>query len=159
MKRNIFIAALFLLATTGLQAQVLVKRNGEEIKFDDNKVVKMLFNVYDRESNGDDIHFVREQGDTFAFDIDDIQSLTFATEFSKIVQVEESGVATILYDMATSTVHVVNVESGEGIIILFDAEGKLVKRVKGNVLSVADLNAGLYIVSYNNVLNAKIVKK
>ena len=45
-----------------------------------------------------------------------------------------------------------------GVIELFDASGRLLKKVNGNNVSIADLETGIYIVRYNkNVV--KVVKK
>ena len=161
MKRNILIAALCLVAATGLQAQVLVKHgeNKERIELGDDKLIKMVFDVYG-ENNGENILFIRQSGDTITFDIDQIYSLGFAADFTEVDQTELDGEMAILNDAAAAgaTVHIVNAKE-KGIIRLFNAEGRLVKSAEGHTLSVAELGAGLYIVSYNNVLNAKIVKK
>lgn len=159
MKRNILIAALCLVAVTGLQAQVLVKHgeNKERIELGDDKLVKMVFDVYG-ENNGENILFIRQSGDTITFDIDQIYRLGFAADFTEVDQAELDGEMAILYDAAGATVHIVNAKE-KGIIRLFNAEGRLVKSAEGHTLSVVELGAGLYIVSYNNVLNAKIVKK
>ena len=161
MKRNIFIAVLCLVAVTGLQAQVLVKHgvNKERIEFGNDKLVKIVFNSYDTENNGDNILFIRQSGDTLTFDIDDIHALGFAADFTEIEAVEAIGKVAILYDAVTTTVHIANAENEKGSIYIFNAEGRLVKSGKGIALSVADLTDGLYIVSYNQKLNAKIVKK
>ena len=76
MKRNILIAALCLVAATGMQAQVLIKHgtNKEKIEFGEDKLVKMVFDTYG-ESNGNDIFFVRQSGDTLTFDINQIYRL------------------------------------------------------------------------------------
>ena len=159
MKRNILIAALCLVAATGLQAQVLVKHGEykERIELGDDKLVKMVFDVYG-ENNGENILFIRQSGDTITFDIDQIYRLGFAADFTEVDQAELDGEMAILYDAAGATVHIVNAKE-KGIIRLFNAEGRLVKSAEGHTLSVTELGAGLYIVSYNNVLNAKIVKK
>ena len=159
MKRNILIAALCLVAATGLQAQVLVKHgeNKERIELGDDKLVKIMFDVYG-ENNGDNILFIRQSGETMLFDIDQIYRLGFAADFTEVNQTDLDGEMAILYDASEATIHIVNAKE-EGIICLFNTEGRLVKRVEGHTLSVAELGAGLYIVSYNNVLNAKIVKK
>jgi hypothetical protein len=52
---------------------------------------------------------------------------------------------------------VVNAEVGT--ISIFTADGRRVKSAQGTSVSVADLAYGLYVVSYNEKLNAKIVKK
>lgn len=157
MKRNILIAALCLMAM-GMQAQVLIKHGGEKVKFGDDKLVKMVFTTYDtNENNGDNIHFVRQSGDTLTFDIDEIYVMGFAEDFTRIDEVKQAGRAAIVYDAGGHTVYVVN--AGEGDISIFTADGRRVKSVRGTSVSVADLADGLYVVSYNEKLNAKIVKK
>ena len=160
MKRNILIAALCLVAATGMQAQVLIKHgtNKEKIEFGEDKLVKIVFDSYG-ENNGNDIIFVRQSGDTLTFDINQIYRLGFAADFTEMAQTELDGTMAILYDAGTATVHIANAKDEKGVIHLFNAEGHLVKSGKGIALSVAELGSGLYIVSYNNVLNAKIVKK
>lgn len=160
MKRNILIAVLSLVTTMGLQAQVLVKHgeNKERIELGEDKLAKMIFNVYDTESNGDNVLFIRQSGDTLTFDIDQIYRLGFAADFTEVEQTELDGKLAIIYDAANAIVYIINAKE-KGIIRLFNVEGRLVKCIEGHILSVAELNAGLYIVSYNNVLNAKIMKK
>lgn len=160
MKRNILIAALCLVAATGMQAQVLIKHgtNKEKIEFGEDKLVKMVFDTYG-ESNGNDIFFVRQSGDTLTFDINQVYRLGFAADFTEVEQAKLKSEAAILYDAASATIHIANAKDEKGVIHLFNAEGRLVKSGKGIALSIAELGSGLYIVSYNNVLNAKIVKK
>lgn len=148
---------MLLLAATGLQAQVIIKHDGERVKLGNNKLVKMVFESYGT-NNGDDIHFVCQAGDTLTFDIDDIRVIGFAEDFNRIDEVKQTGETAIVYDAATSTVYVVNAKE-ESSIQIFGADGKLAKSVKGTVAALPELKAGLYIVSYNQKLNAKIVKK
>lgn len=161
MKRNILLAMILLLAATAMQSQVLVKHGEkkERIELGNDKLVKMVFDVYNTANNGDNILFIRQSGDTLTFDIDEIYLLGFAKDFTNIEEVKESGEASIVYDATAATVHVVNAKDEDGTIHIFNAEGRLVKSGKGLVLSVADLTDGLYIVSYNQKLNAKILKK
>lgn len=156
MKRNILIAALCLVAM-GMQAQVLIQHNGEKVNFDDNKLVKMVFDSYSREHNGEDILFIYESGDTATFDIAAVYVMGFAEDFTRIDEVEQTGGAAIVYDAKRHTVYVANAEAGT--ITLFTADGRRVKSARGTSVSVADLADGLYVVSYNEKLNAKIVKK
>lgn len=156
MKRNILLAIMLLLAATGMQAQVMYKHSGEKVDFKEDKLVTIVFDEYG-ENNGDDILFIRQSGDTLTFDIDDIRVMGFAVDFSQIEKVKQSGEAAIAYDATEHTVYVVNAE--EGAIRVFTAEGKLVKSAKGTAISVANLADGLYIVSYDMKLNAKIIKK
>ena len=160
MKRNILIAALCLVAATGMQAQVLVKhgKDKEKIEFGNDKLVKIVFDSYG-ESNGNDIFFVRQSGDTLTFDINQVYRLGFAADFTEVEQAKLHGETAILYNAASATIHIANAKDEKGSILLFNAEGRLVKSGKGSTLSVSELGDGLYIVSYNNVLNAKIVKK
>jgi hypothetical protein len=46
----------------------------------------------------------------------------------------------------------------KGVIELLDVNGRVVKRVYGNNISVVDIEAGIYSVKYNNNV-AKIVKR
>lgn len=157
MKRNILIAALCLVAM-GMQAQVIIKHDGEKVKFDTDELVKMVFNSYDNnDNNGDNIHFVRQSGDTLTFDIDEVYVMGFAEDFTRIDEVEQAGEPAIVYDAKVYTVYVVNAEAGT--IGIFTADGRRVKSARDTSVSVADLADGLYVVSYNEKLNAKIVKK
>lgn len=156
MKRNILIAALCLVAM-GMQAQVLIQHNGEKVNFDDNKLVKMVFDSYSREHNGEDILFIYESGDTATFDMAAVYVMGFAEDFTRIDEVEQAGEAAIVYDAKEHTVYVANAVAGT--ITLFTADGHRVKSARGTSVSVADLAGGLYVVSYNEKLNAKIVKK
>lgn len=157
MKRNILIAALCLMAM-GMQAQVLIKHGGEKVKFGDDKLVKMVFTTYDYyDNNGDNIHFVRQSGDTLTFDIDEVYVMGFAEDFTRIDEVKQAGEPAIVYDAKGYAVYVVNAEAGT--IGIFTADGRRVKSARDTSVSVADLADGLYVVSYNEKLNAKIVKK
>ena len=161
MKRNILLTTLLMLAATTIQAQVLIKHGEEKerIEFGNDKLVKMVFDSYDYESNGDNIIFVRQSGETMTFDIDLIYLLGFAADFSKVDQQELDGETTILYDAHTATIHIANAKDEKGTIRLFNAEGRQVKSGKGASLCLEELPGGLYVVSYNQVLNAKIIKK
>lgn len=158
MKRNILLVAVLMLLAVNVQAQVIIKHvDKERIEFGSDKLVKMVFNSYG-ENNGDNIHFIRQSGDTLTFDIDDIYTMGFAEDFTRIDEVKEIGDAAIVYDAAEHVVYIVNVEE-KGVVRVFNAEGKPVKSTEGTMISVADLTDGLYIVTYNMELNAKIVKK
>ena len=161
MKRNILLTMLLMLAATTIQAQVLIKHGEEKerIEFGNDKLVKIIFNSYDYESNGDNIIFVRQSGETMTFDIDFIYLLGFAADFSEVDQQELNGETTILYDAHTATIHIANAKDEKGTIRLFNAEGRQVKSAKGTSLCLEELPGGLYVVSYNQVLNAKIIKK
>lgn len=157
MKQRILMALFGLVAVVGVQAQVLIKHNGEKVNFGNDKLVKITFDIYN-ENNGDNIYFVCESDSTLTFDIDAIHSLGFADDFSGVDEVLQSGKETILYDAANATVHIVNA-TAEGVINIYDAAGKRVKSGKGCTIALGELAPGMYVVSFNNKSNAKIVKK
>lgn len=152
MKRNILTMALALVAGIAVQAQILEKIDGEQIKFTTEKLVRIV-------PEGDSITFEGEKGLVYTFDIAELHSLGFAADYTEIDKVESSGQAAIVYDAVSATIYVVNTKDKEGTIFVFNADGKVVKRADGTSTSIADLPKGLYIVSYNMELNAKIVKK
>lgn len=158
MKRNILFVAMLLFVAASIEAQVIVKHgdSSERVELGGNMLVKMVFDVYG-ENNGDNVHLILQSGDTLTFDIDEVSKMAFAADVTKIDEMKQSGEAAIVYDVTTHTACAVNAE--EGVIRIFTSEGRLVKKVAGTTVSVADLNDGLYIVSYNMELNAKIVKK
>lgn len=160
MKRNILLTMLLVMAATSIQAQVLIKHGEEKqrIEFGDDKLVKIVFDSYG-DNNGDNITFVRQSGKTMVFDIDLVYVLGFAADFTKVDQKQFDGETAILYDAKTATVHIANAKDEIGTIRLFNAEGRQVKWRKGTSLNLSELPSGLYIVSYNQVLNAKIIKK
>ena len=67
------------------------------------------------------------------------------------VEDNESG---IYYDCNNNVISVAKT----GVIELLDASGRLVKRANSNNISIADLEAGIYIVKYNKNL-VKVVKR
>lgn len=159
MKRRALFLVLLMLGL-GVQAQVIIKHgeNGKQVDFGDDKLVKMLFDV-DGKNNGDDIEFVRQSGDILVFDVDEIYAMKFAENYSTVEDVKRSGETAIAYDADAYRVYIVNVKETNGAICIFNAEGKSVKRAEGVSVSVDDLPDGLYVVTYNMELNAKIVKK
>lgn len=150
MKRHILLVILTWIGMT-IQAQVLIDSNGNSIKFSDKKLTHILFDK-------NDITFVNEAGDSLTFNIDEIHSLGFADDYTAINELESVSKAVIAYDANAATVHIVGAKE-EGEILLFNADGRLLLKVKGNKADLRKFPAGLYIVSYNKVLNAKIVKK
>ena len=94
------------------------------------------------------------------FDFDDFDE-DYDDDFEdeeEIIEDIKAGKEIIVYDEAASKVYVANAKQFTSFV-LFNAEGKQLRSVEGNVISLAGLPAGLYIVSYNGVLNAKILKK
>ena len=75
------------------------------------------------------------------------------TDTNGVEQVEDYG-AGIDFDWNSNVVSVPEA----GVIELFDASGRLLKKVNGNNVSIADLETGIYIVKYNKHV-VKVVKR
>lgn len=156
MKRYILIASLCLVAVLGMQAQVLITQSGERIDLSEKKVLKMVFDF--NTNYVSDVVFEFESGETQTFDLDELSSMGFTDGYTDVKHVKIDGAAEIHYSVLTQTIHVSNA-SEHSVIYIYNAQGQLVKKTNGTQISLANLNAGLYIVKYNNVLNTKILKK
>ena len=75
------------------------------------------------------------------------------TDTNGVEQVKDYG-AGIDFDWNSNVVSVPEA----GVIELFDASGRLLKKVNGNNVSIADLETGIYIVKYNKHV-VKVVKR
>ena len=160
MKQNILVAFVLLFFATSIQAQVIIKNeNKEKIDLSDDKLVKIVFDSYDQESNGENFFFICESGDTLNLQMNEVHSFGFAEDYDKVEAITAMGQTAILYDAHAAIVYIVNPNEEESIIRIFNTDGKFVKSGKGTSLSIAELEEGLYIVNYNKELNAKIVKK
>jgi hypothetical protein len=142
---------LLLLLTAGItaQAQILVKVNGETIGFNGDKLrtITASYNV---------INFDTEN-DRYSFDIRELDALYFAETPSSVDELP-AGQTAIVYDEQNDVVYVVNGEEN-ATLELYTTGAVLAKSVKGNSLNLKGLAPGLYIVSYNNRINAKILRK
>ena len=87
-------------------------------------------------------------GESAPFEVEIIPADTNGVE-----QVEDYG-AGIDFDWNSNVVSVPEA----GVIELFDASGRLLKKVNGNNVSIADLETGIYIVKYNKHV-VKVVKR
>lgn len=142
---------LLLLLAAGItaQAQILVKVNGETIGFNGDKLrtITASYNV---------INFDTEN-DRYSFDIRELDALYFAETPSSVDELP-AGQTAIVYDEQNDVVYVVNGEEN-ATLELYTTGAVLAKSVKGNSLNLKGLAPGLYIVSYNNRINAKILRK
>lgn len=143
---------LLLLLAVGLvaEAQVLVRVNGEHVTFENDKLVQIT-SSYNR------IYFKCESGNSMSFDIRELKSLNFAEEAADVDSLP-AGETTIVYDRQNDIAYVVNGEKNATLNV-YTAEGVIVKRAKGNSVDMKGIVPGLYIVSYNNKINAKILRK
>ena len=142
---------LLVLLAAGItaQAQILVKANGETLNFNEDKL-KTITASYNR------IYFSTDNT-THSFDIRELDALYFA-ETPSSVESLPAGQTAIVYDKQNDVVYVVNGEE-DAVLDLYTAGAVLVKSEKGNVMNLKGLAPGLYIVSYNNRINAKILRK
>ena len=152
MKHKIFLIAIMLMTGISAQAQVLLKKSGEQVKFDADKLVRIV-------PVGDSLVFETQQGATQTFRFSDLQFLGFAQDYTSIKEVEATQKSAILYDASTSTIHVVNAATLDGTLSIYHPDGRLAKRGKGTMLAVSELKSGLYVASYNQKLNVKFIKK
>lgn len=153
MKRNIFLIAFMLFTCAMANAQVLVEKDGTTKKHEGSeKIVKIIFDA-------NDIIFLNAANDIINYNVDDIHSIGFADDYAMAVEdIELQGKTTISYDSDNATVHIINPPTA-GEIKIYNLEGALMKKGQGNTLNIADLKKGIYIVNYNKVYNAKIIKK
>ena len=141
---------LLLVAGVTAQAQILVKVNGEKVAFEDDKLVRIT-------ANENEICFTTKGYNHTYFDIRDLDALYFAETPSSIEKLSAGQVA-VVYDEQNDVVYVVNGEEN-ATLELYTAGAVLVKSEKGNTLNLKGIAPGLYIVSYNNRINAKILRK
>ena len=143
MKRNILLAAMLLLAVTGMQAQVIIKHGEkqEKVEFGEDKLVKITFDRIFVLGNGefdrdDNLYFYRQSGKVLTFTLDEVRLMGFAADFTKVDEVAQAGKTVIAYDAAEHMVHIVNAAEGGGVISIYTADGKPVKHGEGIALSV-----------------------
>lgn len=149
--------ALFLMMGWAAQAQVIFTATGDTLRFDKEDPLQKIEPLHNSFS---DIQFITTQGDTLLFDVGEIDYIVFAGDVVALDQIKAEGKLAIVYDPSNEEVIVMGAsQEEEGIIRVFDVEAKLLKQAKGTSINVAELPDGLYIVNYNKVLNAKIVKK
>lgn len=148
MKKYIMLLVLLAAGITA-QAQILVKVNGETLNFNEDKL-KVITADYNT------VTFSTENRN-YSFDIRDLDALYFA-ETPSSVEALPAGQTAIVYDEQNDVIYVVNGEEN-ATLELYTAGAVLVKSEKGNVMSLKGVAPGLYIVSYNNRINAKILRK
>ena len=148
MKKYIMLLVLLAAGITA-QAQILVKVNGETLNFNEDKL-KVITADYNT------VTFSTENRN-YSFDIRDLDALYFAETPSSVEALPE-GQTAIVYDEQNDVVYVVNGEEN-ATLELYTAGAVLAKSEKGHTLNLKGLAPGLYIVSYNNRINVKILRK
>lgn len=148
MKKYILLLGI-LIVSLSAQAQALILVNGDTIKFENELTITQ--SIYYNELN------FSTGNQRYTFDIREIECLDFAATYTGIESISENETI-IAYNAEEEKVIVIN-GSNDGEITLFDGKGTVVKSARGSETSVGDLAPGLYIVSYNRKINAKILKK
>ena len=148
MKKYIMLLVLLAAGVTA-QAQILVKVNGETLNFNEDKL-KVITADYNT------VTFSTENRN-YSFDIRDLDALYFAETPSSVEALPE-GQTAIVYDEQNDVIYVVNGEEN-ATLELYTAGAVLAKSEKGHTLNLKGLAPGLYIVSYNNRINVKILRK
>ena len=143
---------LLVLLAAGItaQAQILVKVNGETVNFNEDKL-KFITADFNK------VYFSTENNNYYSFDIRELDALYFA-ETPSSVESLPVGQTAIVYDKQNDVVYVVNGEEN-AVLDLYTAGAALVKSEKGNTMNLKGVTPGLYIVSYNNRINAKFLRK
>ena len=157
MKKYIILLGFFALCITA-QSQTLILVNGDSIKFEKNELKKIIpreaeNGVY----NMNKIDIVTSKSSQ-RYDIRDLKTLIFAEDYVSGITEIATGETKIYYDSQEQRVIVANGKK-DATLKIYDSKGVFAKSGTGCELSVADLAAGLYIVSYDDKLNVKIMKK
>ena len=129
--------------------EVITLKNGETINTQSNKLQKIDF-------RGNNINATFRSGEKKTFAISDLQAMSFATDASD-VEMLENDKAIIVYNAQTQMAYTINTKE-KGLMQLFNCEGKLLKQMRDNQISLQGLPTRLYVVSYNHKLYAKIKK-
>ncbi len=148
MKKYILLLSLFAIAMAA-QSQTLVLVDGDTIDFKNKEfTITTNFNRVSFASN-----------DTvLTFDIRELATLRFAAYYTSDVENIAADEAAILYDEPGERV-VIHGGAEDATIAIYNSNGAQVKKAKGKETGIKELQPGIYIVSYNNKLNAKIMKK
>lgn len=161
MKQHIVSTIFFMLsALTALPitSQILVKSNGDTIKIDPKNPLKRMTPNINFSEGANHITFTLQNGASGTYHIALLDKLLFAYSEATAIGEIKANKQVIIYNAETDKVYVSNAKK-ESSLMIYNLEGKCIRSIKGCELSLIGLPAGLYIVSYNNTLNAKILKK
>ena len=151
MKKYIILFSLFIIGMAA-HSQTLILVNGDSIDLKTDFIItpKANTNYYSaRDSTKDTV---------YNFDIRELATLKFAAYYTSSISNIKTEEAVILYDEPGDRV-VVHNGTDNATIAIYNSKGAFVKSARGNEISTKGLHPGVYIVSYNNKSNAKILKK
>ena len=157
MKKYIILFSLFVIGMTA-HSQTLILVNGDSIDLKTDFIITPKANTnYDSPSYYDQIEFWTKDT-VYNFDIRELATLKFACYNTSNISNIKTQEAVILYDEPGDRV-VVHNGTDDATISIYNSKGAFVKSTKGKEISTKELHHGVYIVSYNNKFNAKILKK
>lgn len=151
MKR-FFLILLSFYASLFVHAQILERHNNAtSIDLSNNRVRLII-------PQKDSVTLVTQSGGSLSFSIEVIKRLKWAEAPEKIKDLEKLPEMAIIFDSKKKEIYVLNADKNS-LILLYNSDGKLIRSCRGASANVADLPDGMYIVSCNGNLTAKIVKK
>ena len=105
MKKYIILAALSLIAALQLSAQVVVKADGDSVRFDSkNPIVKIV----PENAGSNNVVFTLEDGTTHSFDFSDLSKVVFAQDEATAIEDIKAGKTVIVYNESANKVSVAN---------------------------------------------------
>lgn len=158
MKRHIIFTIFMLVATLQLSAQTLVKTNGDGLRFDKTNPLRKITATIEFSQGYNHVNLYLQNGAGVSFHVSDLDKILFAEPEETAIEAIKTNKETIVYNAETNKVYVTNPKKDSSLMV-YNIEGKCLRGVKGSELYLTGLPAGLYIVSYNNTLNVKILKK
>lgn len=154
MKKYIILFSLFVIGMAA-HSQTLILVNGDSIDLkNDFTITPKAYTSY---RDYDQIEFWTKDT-VYNFDIRELATLKFACYYTSSISNIKTQEAVILYDEPGDRV-VVHNGTDDATIAIYNSKGAFVKSTKGKEISTKELHPGVYIVSYNNKSNAKILKK
>lgn len=154
MKKYIILFSLFVIGMAA-HSQTLILVNGDSIDLkNDFTITPKAYTSY---WDYDQIEFSTKDT-VYNFDIRELATLKFACYYTSSISNIKTQEAVILYDEPGDRV-VVHNGTDNATITIYNSKGAFVKSTKGKEISTKELHPGVYIVSYNNKFNAKILKK
>lgn len=158
MKRHIIFTIFMLVATLQLSAQTLVKTNGDTLRFDKTNPLRKITATIEFSQGYNSVALYLQNGEGVSFHVSVLDKILFADSEETAIEAIKTNKETIVYNAEANKVYVTNPKKDSSLMV-YNIEGKCLRGVKGSELYLTGLPAGLYIVSYNNTLNVKILKK
>ena len=158
MKRHIIFTIFMLVATLQLSAQTLVKTNGDTLRFDKTNPLRKITATIVPPHGYNHVYLYLQNGASGGFHVSKLDKILFADSEETAIEAIKTNKETIVYNAEANKVYVTNPKKDSSLMV-YNIEGKCLRGVKGSELYLTGLPAGLYIVSYNNTLNVKILKK